>query len=214
MIRLPMKLLVPAVVLAAGRSSRMGRTKALLPTATEGEIFVTRIVRVLRQGGVDDVVVVVSPEGHAIRSALLASDAPVRIVVNPNPDQGQLSSLLTGLQAVDRPGVAGMLVTLVDVPLIEPGVTRLLLETYERHRPPIVRPAREGRHGHPVVLDRRVFRALRNADPALGAKPVVRAYRGEAVEVPVQEDGPFVDIDTPADYERIFGRVFPGNPRT
>ena len=202
-------MLVPGVILAAGRSSRMGRAKALLPTPND-ESFVTRIVRVLRDGGVADVVVVISPDGDAIRSALSSLRVPPRLVVNPDPDQGQLSSLLAGLHTIDRPGVVAMLLTLVDVPLVDPHTVRALLRAHERTRAPIVRPSRAGRHGHPVVFDRSVFGELRNADPSTGAKPVVHAHLDRAVDVPIDEEGPFVDVDTPADYERAFGRPIRG----
>ena len=204
-----MGLLVPGVVLAAGRSSRMGRAKALLPTETPGETFVTRVVRVLREGGVSDVVVVVSAENDAVRSVLTALDEPPRIAINPDSDKGQLSSLLTGLQAIDRPGVAGMLLTLVDVPLVGPGTVRALLLAHEQTRAPIVRPCRDARHGHPVLFDRAIFTALRSADPSTGAKPVVHAHLDDAVEVAIEDEGPFVDVDTPSDYERAFGRPIP-----
>ena len=206
-----MGLLVPGVVLAAGRSRRMGRAKALLPTGTGDETFVTRIVRVLREGGVHDVFVVVSPEGDAVRAALSALNEPPGILVNPDPDQGQLSSLLIGLQAIDRPGVAGMLLTLVDVPLVGPGTVRALLQAHEKTRAPIVRPCQDGRHGHPVLFDRRVFGALRKADPATGAKSVVHAHLDAAVEVPTDDAGAFVDVDTSSDYERAFGQPIPGD---
>ena len=187
----------------------MGRAKALLPTPND-ESFVTRIVRVLRDGGVADVVVVISPDGDAIRSALSSLRVPPRLVVNPDPDQGQLSSLLAGLHTIDRPGVVAMLLTLVDVPLVDPHTVRALLRAHERTRAPIVRPSRAGRHGHPVVFDRSVFGELRNADPSTGAKPVVHAHLDRAVDVPIDEEGPFVDVDTPADYERAFGRPIRG----
>ena len=207
-----MGVIVPGVVLAAGRSKRMGRAKALLPTAVPGQTFISRIVYELRAGGVDDVVVVVGPDGPSIGSGLATLHPPPRTVINPNPDAGQLSSLLTGLRAVDRPGVGGMLVTLVDVPLIEAGTVRALLDEYQRTHAPIVRPIYvddPARHGHPVIFDRSVFDELHKADPNLGAKPVVHAHLDEAVEVPVTADGPFLDVDTPEAYERVFGRPMP-----
>jgi len=225
-------MIVPGVVLAAGRSSRMGRPKALLP-AGGGETFLSRIVRALQEGGVREVVVVAAGDGplREIRSALPPSaperaaspgvapmsgtPPPARIVLNPDPSRGQLSSLLCGLEAIDQPDVAAMLLTLVDIPLVEPDTVRALLDAYARTRAPVVRPVRAGpaigetsrTHGHPVILDRALFDPLRAADPAQGAKPVVRACESRAVTVPVTGDGAFIDIDTPEAYQRVFGSV-------
>ena len=210
-----MGVIVPGVVLAAGRSRRMGRPKALLPTAVPGQTFISRIVDELRAGGVDDVVVVVGPDGAELRSGLAALQPPPRVVVNLNPDAGQLSSLLVGLRAIDRPGVGGMLVTLVDVPLIDAGTVRALLDAHERTQAPIVRPCHpddHGRHGHPVIFDRSLFDELQKADPRGGAKPVVRAHLDESVEVAATGDGPFLDVDTPEAYKRVFGRPLPPDP--
>ena len=204
-----MRLIVPGIVLCGGRSSRMGQPKALLTTLTSGETFVQRVVRVLRGGGVDDVVVVVGEEEAAISAALAAESPPPRLVVNPAPDRGQLSSLLVGLHALDHPGVSAVMMTLVDVPLVEPGVVKTLLQAHGRSRAPIVRPARDGRHGHPVIFDRAVFDELRQADLATGAKTVVRAHLDESVDVAVGVDGPFLDIDTPDDYQQAFGVPVP-----
>ena len=207
-----MNVIVPGIVLCAGRSSRMGRPKALLPTSKRDETFIARIVRVLREAGVDDVVVVVSPDIPSLDAALAGENPPPRVVVNPSPDQGQLSSLLVGLGAVDRPGVGGVLVTLVDVPLIDVETVSRLRDAHQRTRAPVVRPARNGRHGHPVIFDRAVFDELRHADYAEGAKTVVRAHLTDAVEVAVEADGPFLDVDTPSEYTRIFHRELPPNP--
>lgn len=198
-------MVIPAVVLAAGKSVRMGRAKALLPlTATD--TFITRIVRTLLAAGVDDVVVVVGHEAPAIVKALDDSGLPVRIAVNHDFEAGQLSSLLTGLAAIDRPGTTAMLLTLVDVPLVSPGTVRAVLDRYATMRPTVVRPVRGDQHGHPVLLDRSLFAALRAADPCQGAKPIVRAHVSAAGDVTVQDPGAFQDIDTPDEYGRLVSR--------
>jgi molybdenum cofactor cytidylyltransferase len=197
---------IPAIVLAAGASSRMGRTKALLETDRPGETFLGRLVSTLRQAGVEDVVVVVGRDPE-VRAAAEAAGA--RVVENREPDRGQLSSLVTGLDVVDRPGVRGALVALVDAPLVSVGTVRAVLDEYRRGGGGLVRPANAGRHGHPAVFDRTLFPELRRADPAAGARAVVR--RTTVREVEVADAGAFEDIDTPADYERLFGRA-PGSP--
>src|SRR5438093_11998890 len=108
--------MIPAVVLAAGRSSRMGRAKASLPI-DDRDTFLTRIVRTFLAAGVDDVVVVVGHEAEAVVASFAASGLPARFVVNRDYDRGQHASLVTGLGVVDRPGVVAVLVMLVDVPL-------------------------------------------------------------------------------------------------
>jgi molybdenum cofactor cytidylyltransferase len=113
--------------------------------------------------------------------------------------------------------VNGLLVTLVDVPLIDADTVRRLREVYDETRAPIVRPSRGRRHGHPVIFDRALFDELRRVDPTLGAKPVVRAHLDDVVDVPIDREGPFVDVDTPTVYARVFGREVPeglrGGPR-
>ncbi len=199
--------MIPGVILAGGASSRMsGRPKALLPLGADSRSFLARIVESLREAGVDDVIVVAGYHLDEIARHVEAEHLPVRVVSNPHPEQGQLSSLLAALRIVDHPGVRAMLVTLVDLPLVSSDTARAVLEAYRESGAPLVRPAWDGRHGHPVLFDRSLFDELRRADPARGAKPVVRAHAAEGVEVEVDDDGAFDDIDTPADYERAFGR--------
>ena len=112
--------MIPAVVLAAGKSSRMGRTKALLPLGSSGETFLARVIRVLREGGADAVVVVIGGDAAAVRASLPRDDSHVSSVENPRYEEGQLSSLLVGLAAVEQrhDKVDAVMVTLVDLPLI------------------------------------------------------------------------------------------------
>jgi molybdenum cofactor cytidylyltransferase len=190
---------IPAIVLAAGRSSRMGRAKATLPAGGD-DTFLTRIVRTFLDAGVDDVIVVVGHDAEAIARSFAASGLPARFVVNPAYDRGQLSSLLAGLAVVDRPGVSAVLVTLVDVPLVSAATVRAVIDAYARTHAAIVRPTSGERHGHPMLIDRSLFDALRAADPASGAKPIVRAHASAAGDIPIDDEGAFIDVDTEEDY--------------
>jgi CTP:molybdopterin cytidylyltransferase MocA len=118
-----------------------------------------------------------------------------------------LSSLIRGLDAVDGPDVAAVLVTLVDVPLVAPETVQSVLRAWRETQAPIVRPARGGSHGHPVLFARCLFTELREADPTLGAKPVVRAHASAIVNVPVEDAGAFFDLDDREDYARALGMI-------
>lgn len=199
--------MTPAIVLAGGKSTRMGgRTKANLPLAG-GDTFLTRIVRTLLAADVDDIVVVVGAHAEAIMRAFAGSGLPARFVENEQYESGQLSSLWAGLRVVDRPGIVATLVTPVDVPFFSVATVRAVLDHYRKTRAPIVRPTIGERHGHPVLFDRSLFDALRNADPAVGARPVVRAHATPEGDVVVDDEGAFADVDTPAEYEERV-RVF------
>jgi CTP:molybdopterin cytidylyltransferase MocA len=196
--------MIPAIVLAAGKSSRMGRPKALLPIGSSGDTFLTRILRVLRDGGIERAVVVIGGDADAVRATLPPGDDFLSIVDNPNYERGQLSSLLVGLGAAEDEDVEAVMVTLVDLPLISAATVRAVIGAYRRSSDaPLVRPRRGDRHGHPVIFGRRMFRELREADPSTGAKPVVHAHAAAEVNVDVADDGAFTDIDTPEDYERF-----------
>lgn len=193
--------MTPAIVLAAGASRRMGRPKALLEAGDR--TFIRTILHALRDAGVPEAVVVVRPGQPLVIREIEASGFG-RAVINTQADEGQLSSLLTGLDAIDRPGVEAVIVTLVDVPLIGTAAIRALLARAAASKAPILRAVHGGAHGHPVIFTRRLFDALRAADPLVGAKAVVRAAGVEDVEV--DDAGVVEDVDTPADYTRLFGK--------
>jgi molybdenum cofactor cytidylyltransferase len=71
-----------------------------------------------------------------------------------------------------------------------------------RH-PPIVRATYRGRHGHPVIFSRTVFDSIRHADPAIGAKAVVRAHVQDVIDVDVDDPGVVLDVDNPEDYAKL-----------
>jgi molybdenum cofactor cytidylyltransferase len=194
-------MMIPALVLAAGRSTRMGRPKANLPVDSS-DTFLTRVIRTLQDAEVEDIVVVLGSESAVIARSVEQSGLSARLVVNEQYDCGQLSSLIVGLRAIDRPGVRGMLVALVDMPLLSAATVTAVLERYRVTAAPIVRPVSGGRHGHPVLFDRSLFASIRSADLGRGVKPVVRAHASPAGDVEIEDEGAFLDIDTPEDYVR------------
>ena len=225
--------MLEAVVLAGGASSRMGRPKALL-TTPDGLPFVVRIVRTLLEAGLPRVTVVTGVHHEAIVDLLAVSGCgpSVQVVRNPAPERGQLSSLLVGMDAavgtapvpgVPAPGAApapdwateGLLVTLVDIPLVAVATVRAVVAAWRERRAPITRPARDvspghpsgSAHGHPVIFDRALFDELRAAPLAQGAKSVVRAHEHAIVHVPVDDPGCFADVDTPAEYQALTERL-------
>ncbi len=197
--------MIPGIVLAGGRSSRMGRPKALLPIGSSGDTFFDRVTRTLLEAGASEVIVVVGADADAIRAGVRPREG-VRIIDNPNYEQGQLTSLVAGMHALDLAVARAALVTLIDVPLVSAATVRTLIAAQREHGAPLVRPVSNGRHGHPVIFGRELFDELERADPALGAKPVVRAHADAIVEVQVDDEGAFTDIDTREDYERFIGQ--------
>ena len=200
--------MISAIVLAAGASSRMGQAKAALPIGHTGETVVGRVVSTLLAGGIPKVVVVAGAHIDAVRHAMPANEPRARVIEHPGWEQGQLSSLVAGLDAIDEPQLEAAMVTLVDVPMVTAATVAAVISAWRRSqqgasRAPIVRPANGDRHGHPVIFDASVFEDLRKADPKTGAKAVVNAYRDRIVNVAVKDPGAFEDIDTPEDYERV-----------
>ena len=196
--------MLSAVILAAGDSSRMGRPKALLPTPA-GPPVITSIVYTLAHAGLRDIVIVTGRDHDSVVEAVRRADMPVapRFARNADASRGQLSSLWVGMDAAVTAGTEGLLVTLVDVPLVRSATVRAVVDAWTRTRAPIVRPAIGERHGHPVIFDRRLFDELRSAPLEAGAKIVVRRHARDVVDVPVTDEGCLVDIDTPSEYEAV-----------
>jgi molybdenum cofactor cytidylyltransferase len=197
---------ISAIVLAAGKSTRMGRPKASLPLDSR-DTFLSRIVETFRAVDVKDIVVVVGHDADSIMRSFSLTNAQARFVSNADYEAGQLSSFICGLNAIERPGLEATLMTLVDVPLVTPRTVRAVIERWVATRAPIVRPVRGEEHGHPILIAQSVFDEIRQANPSIGAKAVVRAHASAIGDVEVDDTGAFIDIDTETDYRQLVGKV-------
>jgi molybdenum cofactor cytidylyltransferase len=194
-----------AVVLAGGRSARMGVAKALLDF--RGEPFVVRILEVVAALDLKTCVVVVGPEGDAIRAAVAGHDCIV--VENADVDGGPIASLRRALEALEPLHPPAALVWPVDLPHVHVTTVERLVEAYRRQRAPVTLPTFAGRRGHPVIWDRSLFAELRDSDQATreGARAVLHAHIHRAVLVPVDDPAVTDFINTPADYERLIREI-------
>ena len=182
----------------------MGRPKALLRQVQSGNTFVGHLIRVARESRLDPILVVGRPGADEVAAEVARAGGA--LVVNAGADRGQLSSILAGLDAADAAGASAVMVLPVDVPLLSTRVLTVVLEAAAADERPIVRAVHKGRHGHPVLFKRAVFAELRAADPLVGARAVVRADPGRVNDVEVDHPGVTLDIDTPEEYRRVFGR--------
>jgi len=192
--------MIAGIVLAAGRSRRMGRPKAFL--RLDGRTFLERAVTALRDGGCDPVIVVAGPRGDAAadETAEAAGRLGARAARNPDAGSPQVASLRAGLSALGDDSEAAV-VTPVDIPRADAEVVRGLIAAFRANGCPVAQPFDGARHGHPVLFARRVWSELM-ADPLPdGARTVIHAHAAERAEVRVPTLA--ADVDTPDDYRRL-----------
>jgi len=177
----------------------MGEPKALLRAGDE--TFLQRAINALREGGCAYVLVVTArlddETARTIAEEAAALDAG--IAVNPAAESQQADSLRIGLMSLP-PQAQAAVVAPVDVPDVSGALVRALIEAHGRTGAPVALPARGGRHGHPVLFDRRVFAELMRPELPQGARTVIHAHAAQLAEVPVDALSP--DLDTPEDYRR------------
>jgi molybdenum cofactor cytidylyltransferase len=190
--------MIAAVVLSAGESSRMGRAKALLPI--DGETFIARIVGALKQTQVGKVIIVLGHNAAELKPRV--EHLPAAILINPDYNLGQLSSLQVAVRSLDQADCDGMLVHLVDHPYVNSVLVDAMIRRFYDSKKLIVVPRFRGKRGHPVIFSRALFGELLKAPMDQGAKAVVNAHRADTLEIETDEEGITVDIDTPELYRR------------
>jgi molybdenum cofactor cytidylyltransferase len=186
-------IMITAVVLAAGASSRMGKHKLLLPLGQEP--MVTRVVRQVLGAGFDEVVVVVGHEREAVLAALTTLE--VRHALNPDHERGMGSSFRAAVAAL--PDSAAAMFALADQPLLAAADYRRLLDTYRADPRGIVSVRYGDVTAPPHLFDREYFPELARLEH--GARPVLQRHARETTILHFPPEL-LLDVDTPEDYER------------
>ncbi len=200
------------VILAAGESSRMGVEKALLPwppvAAGQGsskETFVSAAIAALSLEA-DFVVVVAGRNEAALAPVVYATGAS--LVVNPNPERGQFSSLQIGLREVLNRGRDAAIVTLVDRPPVSAATIQKLRDAFEAAERSIwaAVPEYGGKHGHPYIAGRDMIEALLLAPAAATARDVEHKNQQHVVYVAVEDPLVAMNINTPEEYAALLAK--------
>lgn len=198
------RLVVGAVLLAAGSGSRLGgRPKSLLELG--GVPLIRRQLIALSGAGVDELVVVLGHHADAIEAAV--RDFPVTLARNPSPDDGQASSVIIGLQALSGK-LDAVVVALADQPLVNGDDIAALIGAFKnRGRASMVVPRVGGQPGNPVIFDA----ALRDQWLAGDANAACRRWRETHPEqvgwLDTDNARYRIDIDTPEDLQRFAERT-------
>jgi molybdenum cofactor cytidylyltransferase len=197
-----------AVVLAAGKSERMGQNKLLL--RLNGERLIDNILDALAAASVDEQVIVLGHKAEEVTEAVKPRLSRVKIAVNRDYEQGMTSSFQKGLKLLSR--VDAVFLVLGDEPIFDPKVLRLMIGRMEKGRGEalIVSPIHKGKKGHPLLFHNRLFEEILNLKNSQTVRDVVHCHADKLVTVEAPR-WTIMDIDTPEDYSRISNLVKTGH---
>jgi molybdenum cofactor cytidylyltransferase len=192
--------MLAAVILSGGASRRMGSPKALL--SYQGRPFLEHLLEVAHHPKIGVRRVVLGADAEPIAKEVDLS--PDEIVINEQWEEGQLSSMQAAIRSLP-PETDGILLLLIDHPLISSTLVGELVEAFYTSRKAIVLPVYEGRRGHPVIFSSALYRELMNAPLETGARSVVWAHAGEVQIVHTNEEGCVLNLNDPGTMQRAFG---------
>ena len=197
---------IAAIVLAAGRSTRMGRAKALLSWG--GAPLVRHQVLALTScPEIAPIVVVVGHRCKEVCAALHATRA--RNIVNREYGQGRATSLVAGAHALADAGSTAVMVVNVDQPLT-PDILRPLLQASGTHPQALLRPSYHGKPGHPIILPADIAPELNQADDAtLGLRAIVTRHADRICHVAVKSELAVLNLNTTSEFEAARARHAP-----
>ncbi len=193
--------MISGLVLAAGRSERMGTPKQLLPFGSL--TLIEQVIRTLTRSRLGKDVVVVL--GHrAMDIVKRISGMPVSLAYNPDPEGDMISSIRCGLAYIEPE--QAFLIALGDQPLVTTGIVDRLIDEYERRPEGMVLPVHEGKRGHPMILSPAYREEILFESMPGGLKALRDRHADSVRPVPVDTDAVLIDLDYRSDYEEALRR--------
>jgi molybdenum cofactor cytidylyltransferase len=184
-----------ALILAAGLSSRMGQSKALLPLGSQ--VIIQRLVSIFQQNDVT-VYVVTGYQGSEIKKVL--SDSKVTLIENIHYREGMFTSVQAGARAI-KPSTRAFFIMPVDVPAVKADTIQSLIDKYNENPGKIIYPVFQKRRGHPPLIPGKLASTISSWAAGSTLRDVLNEYRELAIEVDVEDEGILLDIDTIEDYD-------------
>jgi molybdenum cofactor cytidylyltransferase len=187
---------IAGIILAAGNSRRMGHSKAMLEW--KGIPFVRECALQAITAGLNPIHIIAGQDMESIQASV--KDLPVTIIQNPDWNEGQASSIRTGIKSLPRK-IGGAVFLLVDQPQIPVTLIRKLIAEHSTTISPIVLPIAGGRRANPVLFDRKTFPSLSNLQGDIGGRMIFSQFPIHSFEW--FDESILLDVDTPEDYQRL-----------
>lgn len=199
--------MISGILLAAGRSQRMGQPKLLLPWGAVP--LVRHVAEIALCSKLDELIVVT---GHRAEHVLAALDGlTLTLVHNAAFLDGQSTSVRAGVEGIGANAEA-IVILLADHPLLQPSTIDALIDVYRAERPLVVAPRYNGQRGNPVLFDRSLFSSLHALTGDQGARPVLLEHIDQIRFVDVADQGVVLDVDTPDAYQHAWEQMQLANP--
>lgn len=189
---------IAAVVLAAGRSTRLGRPKQLLPLGDRP--LLAYVLRCVRRSSVDERYIVLGHASSAIEEAVDLTG--FQVLKNPNYPDGQSTSVRIAVESIGH-DVAAVIFVLGDQPLLAPDVIDRLADSYRDSPAPIIQPRFAEGPGNPVLIDHSLFGDLSLLTGDTGARPILHQQQELIRYIDVSDYHRPADVDTWEDYEKL-----------
>ncbi|MCK8827291.1 molybdenum cofactor cytidylyltransferase [Natroniella acetigena] len=190
--------MISAVVLAAGMSTRMGRSKQLLSIGEKTMIEV--VIDKLLEVEIEEIIVVVGYQADKIKDLLV--DRDIQVIYNSEYKLGQSTSLIKALEAINQKHT-GILCMLGDQPLIDLSTLNCLINKFKEGEELIIFPKYNDQRGNPVIFSTKLKKEMLRVSGDQGARSLIIKYREQSKAIEVDDQGVIFDIDTESDYQKL-----------